>query len=151
MESNIFKFFSSFLVTVPVALLGALVLSSCSGEERVAPLPVELPDPPPEARLLDVAGVGPHVTTMVLGTSQAAGTSASLEALFEVTGTGPESLIDYYGDWLTGHGWEQSSEPIELNGAPAARWEGEDQRVVITVVTLQDRDIALVLSSTEKF
>lgn len=136
---------------VPVALLGALVLSSCSGEERVAPLPVELPDPPPEARLLDVAGVGPHVTTMVLGTSQAAGTSASLEALFEVTGTGPESLIDYYGDWLTGHGWEQSSEPIELNGAPAARWEGEDQRVVITVVTLQDRDIALVLSSTEKF
>ena len=75
----------------------------------------------------------------------------SRRSLFEVTGTGPESLMDSDGDWLTGHGWEQSSEPIELNGAPAARWEGEDQRVVITVVTLQDRDIALVPSSTEKF
>lgn len=136
---------------VPLALLVTVVLSACSGEGRVAPLPVELPDPPPEVRFLEAAGVSPQMTTMVLGTSQAAGTSATWEAMFDVTGTGVEPIIEHYDDWLTDHGWEQSSDPIELGGAPAALWEGDEQRVMIAVVTLQERDIALLLTSTEGY
>lgn len=139
-------------VLAPVVLVAALVLSGCSREpERVAAYPVELPDPPPDARYLDVAGVVTPVTTLALGFGQAAGAFVGAEPTFDVTEEGPGPLIAYYDEELTGQGWERATSPTELNGRPAALWEGDDQRVMMVVITLQERDVAVLLTSSERF
>lgn len=136
---------------LPLGVVATLVLSGCSGEERVAPHPVELPDPPADAQFVDVAGISTQLTVVRLGLSQAAGAWVSGEALFDVTEAGPEMLIAHYDEWLTQQGWTRADAPADLGGAPAALWEGDDQRVMIAVVTLRDRDIALLLSSSDRF
>lgn len=139
-------------VLAPLALAVALVLSGCSSEpERVAPYPVELPDPPPDASYLDVAGVVTPLTTLTLGFGQASGSWLGAEPMFDVTEEGPDSLIAHYDDELAGQGWERAPSPTELNGKPAALWEGDDQRVMMVVVTLQERDVAVLLTSSERF
>lgn len=137
----------------PLTLLGALLLSACGAEaeERVAPYPVEMPDPPPEVQHLDAAGISPQLTTLLLGVNQAADTHAHWEGMYDVSESGPEEIIDYYDDWLTAEGWEQGAGLTEFNGAPAGRWEGQDQQVMVFVVTLQERDIAVVLTATDQW
>lgn len=131
---------------------GALALGGCSAdEERVAPYPVELPDLPEDVQILEEPVIGTQLTTLLLGLNQAAGAWAGAAAMFDVTDTGPQPVIDYYDEWLTDQGWDRAGDPTELNGAPAALWEGDDQRVMIALVTLRDRDIALLLSSSDRF
>lgn len=137
----------------PVVLLGTLLLSACGEEEeRVAPYPVEMPQPPPGAQQPDdLPHLRTHLSVLTLGANQAGDTWASAPHAFDVTDSGPEEIIDYYDDQLTAEGWEPVAGLTELAGGPAASWERHDQGVTVFVITVDERDLVVVLEATDQW
>lgn len=135
-----------------LALSGALVAGcATSEEERVAPYPVELPDPPPDVEQPDVPMLRTQMSNLSLSASQAGDTWTSSPHLFDVTDDGHEAVFDYYDDQLTGQDWDPVEDLTDINGAPAVSWERHDQRITIVVVTAAERDVAVVLTTSDQW
>lgn len=138
-----------------LAVCGALWLPGCAGEdeeERFHPYPVEMPDPPPGIEgQTHTAGVRTHLTTLTLGTTQVTDMRVALEHDFDITDSGPEPVIDHYDQELTALDWKPVAGLTEINGAPAASWERDDQRVTVFVLSMEEGDIAMVLKHSNQW
>lgn len=127
---------------IQALLVGALLLSGCSGSE-----PIELPEDPPDAVLLDAERVETPLDTVLIAVRQVSDVPISYERLFDVTDTGPDALIEHYDTALTAQGWERVAGSRGITGALGSSWERNGQDVLIALVSLEGRDVAAVFVS----
>jgi len=125
-----------------IALGAAVLLSACSG-----PDPIELPEDPEGVILLDHVRAETQLDIILISVRQVSDVDISYERLFDITETGAEDLIDHYDQWLTAEGWERQSGTAGITGSLGASWERDGQDVVIALLSLEDTDIAAVLTS----
>lgn len=131
----------------PILLVLALLLSSCSGAEEEGPGAVQLPEDPPGVELLDVAGVETQLNTIMVASMQATGEFVMWKRLYDVTDSGPDQVIEHYDEQLTAEGWEQADGLTDITDPLGASWERDGQTVIVALLTLEGRDVAMVMVS----
>lgn len=97
--------------------------------------------------LLDHEQAETQLDTLLLSVQQVSDVPISYERLYDITDSGPESLIAHYDDWLSTQGWERLGSSAAIDGTLGASWERDGQDIVIALLSLEGVDIAAVLTS----
>lgn len=126
-----------------VTLSAVLALSACSSEDP--PGPLELPDEPPGAQLLDDAALATQLDTLEEGLREVTGASVGWEVVYDVTDGGAEELIDYYDEALTSAGWEVATNAPDITNSLGASWWRDGRSVVLLTVGIEGRDLAILI------
>lgn len=130
----------------PILLAAALLLASCSGGQEA----IDLPDEPPGAVHLDDSALQAQLDTLADAMGEITDTEVEWSAVFDVTDTGPEDLIDYYDEQLRADGWALAEGPGDISDSLGASWWRDGQSVVlVTVADLEGRDLALLSAPGE--
>lgn len=131
---------------IPLVLSSAVLLAACSDEDNP---PLALPQSPPGAVLLEGERVETPIDTILLSVRQASDAQVSWGPLYDVTDTGPDVVIEHYDETLTAQGWKRvGGDDTLIDGALGATWERDGQHVVVSLVTVNGVDVALLLSPT---
>ena len=109
---------------------------------------MELPTDPPGTEPLDAPTIETQLDTILLSAAELSGTWVGPQRLLELTDTDRDAVIAHYDQAFTADGWE-TVEDAAITRSLGRTWERDGHKVVLSLVTIDGTQVALLFDSPE--